>query len=466
MQVVAIDWDSDSARAAVALRRPSGGTLTRVVQLDAAGDAGELAGQLRDTLSEVKWSKARVLVVIGGDRVGFRLLKLPPTPDSELPDMVRLLAEKEFGSSDGVVDYVPLSGDATTPRSVLAARAPQATLDAVARLTDALDTTAARIVLRACGAGSLAARLDESLSSVPALVAAPAGEASDLIVLDDGLPAIIRTAKTDHQADAEVPVDVRRTLSSAAVQLGRPINRTFSFASPNREDANRLADAASKWRVAGDEAANIAGAAAVVGAVLDEADRVAPAIDLLAPRQATVDQTPRRTQLLYAGLAASIVLAVGWFGYRSIASLDGQIARVKQSTLEEKKVVQKLAPELKQVEAIDRWAATDVNWLDELEVLGRRMRPEPLSSKEFPADNDLMLSRFTATATQGRRGSGGSITLDAVARDADASTLLEERVSDDTRRVEQGSLDQSGQGKYRWRLKPTIRVTPATEDAT
>lgn len=463
MQVVALDWDSDSVRVAVASSRPTGAVLSRVVSISLCDGDKTLIEELRAALPEVRWAKARLVVAVGGDRVGFRLLKLPPTPDNELPDMVQLMAEREFGGGDGVVDYIPLTGDASSSRTVLAARAGKKTLDAVHKLAEQLEATVSKVVLRACGAGSLASRLDETVRAGAVLVVAPAGPASsssgsDLVVLDDGLPAIIRTARGESDAD------IRRTISAAAHQLGRPVSRTISFAEPDEGLAKQLQAAALRWRLPPSDSGAIAEAAGVVGVALDEAEKQTPVVDLLHARRAQVDPAPRRRQALMAGLAASLVLAIAWFGYRSLARYEDQTAELRERIAQENKAVEEMRDELDQVAAIDRWLADDVNWLDELEQLSRRMRPEPLSTKEFPEEEDVMLTLFTASAAPGRLSRGGTIALDAVAREASASTRLEQRLSDDSRQVEQGSLDQSGDGKYVWRLKPTVRITPPEEE--
>ncbi|MEM6330508.1 MAG: hypothetical protein AAF790_09690 [Planctomycetota bacterium] len=478
MQIVAVDWDVGSARVAVAARRPTGAVLLRVAELACDTSPAALASKLREALPEVRWSKIQLVVALGGRQVGFRMLTLPPAPAAELPAMVQLMADREFGGGDGVVDFLPLLGadkNATQQpeagaQRVLAARAPREAMAAAEELASGLGVACSRVVLRAAAAASFGVRLDAGLAHGDALVACPAGSAVDMAVTRDGSPVIIRSGSrsgfeaSDQAAATREPAELRRTLTAAAMQLGRPVAATFSLVEPEGEAAARLAEAALQWRLPASDHAALPLAAAAAGAALDEAERARPVIDLLNPRRPTVDQTPRRRQALYGALAATLLLAVVWYCYDALAGYGRQIAEVKAKTAQQQSVTDRLADDVTISTAVDQWLATDVNWLDELETLSRQVRPVPLSEEDFPASDDLMLTGFSAAANQSRRGTGGQISLDALARTADGSTLLEQRVSGAGRSVRQGSLDQTGPGRYRWRLKPTIRVAPAEAD--
>jgi len=476
MTIVALDWDQQSARVAVTQRRPTGIVLLRAVSLDLEGDETSLADRLQNALPEVRWSKTPLVVALGEESITLRLLKLPPVPDNELPSMVRMLAEREFGGDDGAIDFVPLSGDATTQRSVLAVRVRQKTLKSIERLAEKLETTVARIVLRSCAAASLAVRLDGSLANGTALVVASTGAGADLVALAEGLPALIRTARNDHASDEQessgdgLAIDIRRTLSAASLQLGRGVSRVAALGtqsgSSSAEVLPLVEQAQSKWRLPASDVEAMKVAAGVAGAALDEADKTKPAIDLLHPRQATIDRTPLRRKLTYAGVAAACVALVVGQAYWSLASLERETSNLNASIGVIDKSLEEDEPHLARAAAVENWLETDMNWLDELEQLSRQVRPQPLTAKDFPASDDVMLTQLLAGASSGRNTAGGTLRLDAVAPNANAPTALEQRLRGPGREVTQGSLDQSGQGSYRWRFKPSIKLKPSPQEVT
>lgn len=458
MTTVAIDWDGDSARVAVAEKSPSGPKLVRVAVVDDCGEVQRLASRLREALPEVRWSRAKLIASIGGERVAFRLLKLPPTPDRELPEMVRLVADKEFGAADeGVVDFVSVAGDATSPRKVLAARASRATIQAYVDLADELDAGLVNLCLRACGASSLAKRLDPSLTAADCLLLAPAGGSTDLTVLVDGTPAMIRAGRGDIPSDGS---EARRTRSAAAVQLGKPVDRTVGFATAGGKGSLSLGSLSASLPAAeAKEAISLVGA---IGVAFDSVEQRRPEFDLLNPRQATRDASPRQRQRLLAGLAAASVLLGAYWGYDTLASYDRELQQLQAEVARVEQRTEKLQPLAKRAAEVELWLATDVNWLDEFEQLGRELRPETLDAEDYPADRDVMLTMLTGSASGGRLGRGGQISFEAVAKDPDAAEQVQRRMRDDRHIVEQGSLDKSGERPYVWRFKPTVRVIDVT----
>ncbi|MEM9186003.1 MAG: hypothetical protein AAGB00_05840 [Planctomycetota bacterium] len=458
MTTVALDWDKEAAHVAVAERRPGGVRLVRAATIDAGDDAAALAERLRAALPDIRWSRAKIVAALGGDRVAFRLLKLPPTPDQELADMVGLLAEKEFGAGDeGVVDYVPLSGDADSPRTALAARVRRSTLDRLSDLAAALDASASRAVVRGCEAAAVAARLDPTLARGASLVTAPAAGGSDLVVLADGVPAIVRTTPGALTADSS---EVRRTLPSASLQLGRKVQRVASIGAGGEAIAALAADGLTP-----EERALAESMPGVVGAAIAEAEDRAADFDFLAPRKPTTQHPGRRRQLMLAGLTAAVVLLGIFQGYLNLKRYETQRADIDAQTKATQERTSQFEPKAADAEAIEQWLATDVNWLDEIDLLGRELRPKPLDDKTFAADDDVMLLQVTATASSGGSAVGGQLSLDAVARDADTPTLLEQRLSDDRREVRQGTLDRSGTRPYVWRFKPTLKISRSAADS-
>lgn len=434
-------------------------------------DVGQQVASLIAALPEVRWSKAELVIPVGGDRVGYRLLKLPPVPDNELPDMVRLMAEREFGSApgDGAIDFVPLSDDANSQRPVLAARIRQKVIDHAQALADGLGANLCSIVLRGAALAPLAERLLSGVSDGSHLLLALAGREIDLVVLDGGRPSLLRTTKADSTGSVS-PSELQRTLSAVSLQLGHPIDRVVGFQPLKLEAASKLemtsldgaALLSQRYELAESDVAAAQQALPVAAAAINAAENERPQVNFLSPRQAVVSGTPKRQLGLVGGAAAATLLAVGWQMYSGIAGYnrDASEFAAKRSAVEKR--IEKLQPYQAKVDAIEAWRETDVNWLEELRRLSTSVRPKPLNAKDYEADSDVMLTSFTAGVKSGREGSGGKISFDVAAKQVAAAEPLEQRLRDDRHDVEQQSVEQAaGGGPYGWRFRSTIDVPPA-----
>ena len=114
-----------------------------------------------------------------------------------------------------------------------------------------------------------------------------------------------------------------------------------------------------------------------------------------------------------------------------------------------------------QAAAVDRWLATDVVWLDELEQFARRVRPQPLSAKDFHVANDAVITQLIMSKPPGNKAVGGRVDVQAVAKSPAAVAALEQRLRDATHTVSTGigKLDKSFPG-YDWSFGLEMRVLP------
>ena len=106
--------------------------------------------------------------------------------------------------------------------------------------------------------------------------------------------------------------------------------------------------------------------------------------------------------------------------------------------------------------AIRTWLGQSANLLTEFDSVSTRLRPEPLSSEKFPADQDLVLTKLVLANRQ--------VTFDAAAKSNDAIPPAERRLREGSYRVERLAVELKAEGfpGYAVSVSETIeQVEPA-----
>jgi hypothetical protein len=472
----------------------SGPTGTSVAGAWAAGlstaePAGLSAKQIGSRLAAAMIAdfggKVTTIVAAGRDHVQMKLLALPPAPDDELPDLVRFQAEREFTTlgEGAALDFIPLAGDAQTPRQVLAVALSPAGLAEVNELCQAIAVEPNRIALRACAAGALVNRAGIVDADKVALIVNPLTDEADLTVQAGEQVFLMRTVRLPEAAQVEARQrtllsEIRRTVAAARQQLtdGQVDHVIVCGNRSTAEGASALADdleipvqlfdpatiAPPGITLHGVSDENLARFAAVMGMALSETDRRPPIVDFINVRRRPEPQRFTRSHAIAAAAAAVFVLAVFFIFWRRSAGVTNELAAVRA----EIKALQPTQEQYKKVtdsaEAIERWLSTDVNWLDELEQSARRVRPQPLSAKDYPANDDVVLTQITLHKPVGRDAVGGELDLRGVAKSSAAVLGLEERLRDEQHRVNPGlgEQDNSVPG-YNWLFNLEVHVDPS-----
>jgi Tfp pilus assembly protein PilN len=204
--------------------------------------------------------------------------------------------------------------------------------------------------------------------------------------------------------------------------------------------------------------------AAVLGMALTEADRRAPIVDFANVRRRAEPQRFTRTHALAAAAAAVVLLGIilhFWINTSSIASELADVQSEIQTLKPSKEQYDKITANK---EAIEDWLDTDVNWLDEMEQFARRVRPQPFSSKDYPVNDDVVLTQVTMYRPPGIDATGGRMDVNAVAKSPAAVDGLERRLRDERHLVRPGvgGADNAVSG-YPWAFGLQIEVTPDEE---
>jgi hypothetical protein len=298
---------------------------------------------------------------------------------------------------------------------------------------------------------------------------------------------LVRTVRIPDQSEVvgrtkALAGEIRRTIAAVRQQLGeRQVSRVILCG--NASDAHDAASLAGELELAvevfdvaenapaglaktGVSPDSLARFAAVMGMALGEADRRPPVVDFLNVRRRAAERKFTRQHGVALAAAVAVILLFGLVLWKRAHDLSREIARIdadtaaKQSEFKQQQFDKMLA----EATSIERWLATDMNWLDELERFSRQWRPESLDSKKYPAAEDAVVTQLIAFRPPGNDAVGGRMAVQAVARSPQVVATLEARLRDEEHQVVTGGgkMDRTVPG-YVWSFPLTIDVLPAAE---
>jgi Tfp pilus assembly PilM family ATPase len=481
---LALEWDSHEARVAVASSRGSDVLVEHAFSVPLAARDGQeksdsspaaIGERIGAALSQARIKSAEALVAVGRSSIELKQLSLPPVPDEELPDMVRLQAMREFHSlaENWPLDFSAISDGNSESRSVLAAAMSPELFGQFEQVCQSAGAKAARMVLRPCAAASLFLRRPESTAEPVRLLVDLLNEEADLTVLVNRDAVFLRTARlpaaalSDPESCRPLVAEIRRTLAAAQNQLvGRKVEAIYVCGSPTEHASmisrleqelslpTRLFDPLAGLQVDSalkkDLPANLGRYAPLLGMLADEIQQVQHGMDFLHPRRKPEPPSQRNRYAVY-GLALCAVLLLGVFMiWQRLAALDAEIAKLSQDLKAYEPVVKSSAEVEKTVAEIKKWSISDITWLDELREL----------SEEFPGAQEAMLTQIRI----GQHADGGLMTLEGLVKEASVKSVLQDRLRDERHSVEDKESKQDDEIKqYGWQFKSEIVVKPAAQ---
>ncbi len=438
---------------------------------------GESAGPskcgtvLSATLAELGIGRHEAIVIVGRDQVELRQMSLPPSPDDELPELVRFQAAREFHQFDEswLFDYVPLNDDPLQPREVLAAALAPATAAEFRAVCEAAGLELKRLVLRPCATASLVRRSGLLDDAKLTLIIAPAEESADLIAWTNGRPVFMRTARLpagesgDEDRQSLLIGEIRRTVAAVQNQLdGRRVESLLVVGTVIDHSVliRTLGELFDVPTTAFDPQGQVELSArlkqqpppqpeqysALWGALADELCDERPTIDFLNPRRRPSPPSRRRRYIL-AGSAVCLIF-LGWFLFQRLQRnwLESELTELNTQLKTVGAQVERAQKLDAKVREIEKWASEDIVWLDELHRL----------SAMFPPAKEAML-RQMSMATGPR---GGEIKIEGFAQ-ADAIARLHETSREGGHRVvEKDSAKDSSQKHYDWKFSASVLVSP------
>lgn len=170
MAFVAIQIQDDQILVAAARIAQRSVKITHMFSVDLAGDAELAAEALKSSLAKHGLSRADAAVIVSRADAEIRELTIPPAPDNEVPDMVRFIANNEFVSLSEAwaLDYLPLRGDETQSRDVLAVGISPELQQRVMSITTAAGLKVKHLLLRPLATTMIATTKSNSIKVIPA----------------------------------------------------------------------------------------------------------------------------------------------------------------------------------------------------------------------------------------------------------------------------------------------------------
>jgi len=417
--------------------------------------------------------RLETIAVVGRADIELRLLAVPPSPDEELPSLVRFQAAQELPNldADTPLDYLPLGDAPDRPRRVLAAVLKPGVRERLQRIGDGAKLPLAHIVLRAAASASLMLQEKPELRERCFLLVEILDRRVELAAVSHGRVVFLRhvllSADPTTSADAAESLvsEVRRTRVVVANQEdGQTVEPVVLVGDgpPSRALAERLGAAADARVVVADPLPRSTvvasgailspqdrqAATALLGAAADDAAGRSPAFDFLHPRQPPKPPSRRGVYVLAGVAVATLVLALVVMSQLQTADLNRDIRqRQAESASLEQKVKQGDAI-IAASDEVEAWLGREVVWLDELRWLSER----------FPPAQDARLTLLTGVS--GDRGRG--MELAGLARHAGAKAALDQNLRDATHQVVPKTSEARSGGQYQISFGSSLRIKPQT----
>lgn len=456
---IALKLQSHSALAAVVRTGGSAIVVEAAVRipLPDGATAKAIGSTIAQALAPLHTGRARAVVIIPRADLSWQNYDLPPVPADDLPDLVHLQAQRDLPLADDGegFDFLPLSGDEQHPYRVLGVGMLPDELERIRGICDAADLKLDHIVPEPLGWPELGRRIAAQAGEPESLVvfAAMAGRQAIVWASEGDALRLVRTIwlpeepSIDEDA-AALSGELRRTLLSLAQshhadrsaarcvycgtnaeavagQLGALLSKPV-LAVP-LETLVEVPDATGGTTPSRIELAPLAAIAAAL------AERRAPLVDLLHPRRRPVPASRMRTYVLAAIAAAALAGALAWQGYAKLQAPLAAAAEADAQRAALEPMLESLAADQESAAAIGAWVDGSPNLLVEVDALAERLRPEPLDSDAFKADEDFVLTKLMLANHE--------FTLTASAKSNAALQPAEGRLRAGDYRVDRGVVD-------------------------
>jgi hypothetical protein len=374
--------------------------------------ATAIGEQLGAKLKAAGIAAAPVLVGIGREKVILKELRYPPVAPADEPALIRFQTMKEIteNADEVVLDYAPMTPADPSPDGDKRAMAVVVRKDYFAAIQTMCTAAGLKLVAITPRPFAVAAGLVRAFATGAAQPPESPTDAAVVLTLgpQGGEFTAVRMGQMVYTKSVQAPYlanevlllgEVRRSLATYSGQNpGQPIKTVYI---PEAEEA--VGGWGDRLRLGLTVSVRtfdpLNGAAATVPA--EQRGRFACAAFLLAgkaadglpinfaaPRQPSTEADPQRKKLIMAGVLAAVILLAGAvFGYMAVAAEDQKLEALQVEKADLDKTLADLDPDRALLEAADKWASREINYLDELfELTNRLPKDDQVRVRSFKGD--------------------------------------------------------------------------------
>ncbi|MBM4000813.1 MAG: hypothetical protein FJ297_14955 [Planctomycetes bacterium] len=369
-----------------------------------------VAAQLRERVAATGARCRHAVLVLPRTELEFSTHHLPPATGDELPELVRNAAAAELDESSGTYssDFLITHQDYSGCDTLVFSMRDERIRDHVGAFESAGFKVAA-VTFRGFGASELVERAHGYPASTSMAVLMD-DVTIEFAVVDEGKPILFRTipcAEEDERVRAErVGNEIRRTLALAHAGDDSSVSIYLIGASDDSDAlANLLTEQTSLPTAtihpfsycAEDSESQVPSECAALVGVACAWNRTAIPIDLLHPRRPPVKPGPWRRAVLWGGVAAAVLIALGAMAWKDAADESAAIAE-RRNEFKQLGARSRRALELRDlVESVDAWRRDEIAWLDRIREL----------SEQLPDGEQLVIRRMSMST-----GSDGNGVID------------------------------------------------------
>ncbi len=480
-KLLAVSWNSQALRyvlvetqkrGAVRLLNAGEKSCTDAVDNgDADAASADVVLRLREVVSELKASRAKLVLCVGRGSVDSATFTVPPASETELPTLVQNMAQRHLTGpgEDVTIDFVsfPLLDDGSRQVSAMAMAPAQEQL--IHRMVEASGSArASAVVVTHPLRAFVPPQLEANRSA--ALVVSKGQQSAHILVVQRQCPVLSRTLRLDPGATREaearfIAAEIHRTILTVGDRLERGVEITTAVLVGSSGDTDMLAsslegriDAVLTQTSAADLVngrigeASHGGYAPLIAAAWEAAGEATPAVDFLNPKRPPAS-TDRRNRLVTIAVVMLLAAGGSWYYVSSMfGEWDDKIGDLELQLKLMQENVDKTAAIRRQAAGLARWERSRMNWLDEIRDITIRMPPRP----------ELSVRQFAATPV----GSGFRVTFQGTSSSPEAHRAMELGIQDRYHTTRTPSFSESRNGKdVVWNFRTTLQIRQRSKES-
>lgn len=458
---LAIDWDDHELRYITAQCSGRSVKIVDVKVIDIHDRTPEEV--LATEFQTAGLSEAETLVTIGRGKAELRELQLPPVPTDELPDMVRFQALRSFASisDSSVVDYL-VTKQLDAGIEVIAAAVAHSNLESIRGGIEKASLSLKRIGLRPLAAAALHLTRQPQAQPGEVVLIDLLPDSAEIVVARDGNVVFVRTVRMPRSEMTRAKAlagELKRSLLACGVT--DQLNRILLWGT---EEAHR-AEIQVLAETAGCEVQvlnpfdyveinrnlqlpkHVGRLAPLLGLLVADEMASERLIDFMNPRKPEIKTVSPYRKMMIVGVPIAACALLALVVYQKLASLDQQIAQLRDSNASMQANVKLADESIAKTETVDAFLDGDVNWLQEI----RRM------AIEMPASEQMIIRGVSASVNA--RSGGGVLKIEGGAVNPAVIDEFEKALRDENHQVNgTGASERKSEDDYRWEFSESISV--------